>query len=144
MRKSARTRAVTASRFKEARHLCALTIPQAAELLRVSERTVHNWERGRVGIPYAAYKLMRILRGYELPNDHWQGYRLVGDTLWSPEGLALKAEQQRWWSLTCRMAAEFRSMMASRRRIEPSQAGPRENIDDPGPDTGGQPVDTIP
>jgi Phage protein len=100
-------------------------------LLRVSERTVHNWERGRVGIPYAAYKLMRILRGYELPNDHWEGYRLVGDTLWSPEGLAFKACQQRWWSLTCRMASEFRHIMAGRRTIQPPQAAPALAVGQP-------------
>ena len=46
-------------------------------------------------VPYTAFKLMRILRGYELPNHHWKGYRIVGDTLWSPEGLAFQAANGR-------------------------------------------------
>lgn len=111
---TARNRAVTGSRFREARQVCSLSIPEAAKLLRVSARTVQYWEAGTVRVPYAAFKLMRILRGYELPGTAWRGYRLVGDTLWSPEGLAFKAADHRWWSLTCRMAAEFRSIMAAR------------------------------
>lgn len=57
---------------------------------------------------------MRILRGYELPGHYWKGYRLVGDTLWSPEGKAFRASDQRWWSLTVAMAREFRAMVAAR------------------------------
>ena len=63
-------------------------------------------------MPYAAYKLMRILRGWELPNHHWKGYRLRGDTLWTPEGHPLRAADATWWSLTVRMAHEFRAIMA--------------------------------
>ena len=72
---------ITAQRFAAARAGCFLTIEQTAKLLRVSIRTLHNWENGRVRIPYAAYKLIRILRGYELPGPAWKDYRLVGDTL---------------------------------------------------------------
>jgi len=102
-----------------------LSTTEAAKLLRVSERTLHNWEKGRVRIPYAAFKLMRILRGFELPGHHWKGYRLIGDTLWSPEGLAFKAADHYWWSLTVRMAHEFRSIMAQRRQppAEPAAIG---------------------
>ena len=64
--KPAGNRAVTASRFKDARLFCMLSTIEAAKLLRVSERTLHNWEKGRVRIPYAAFKLMRILRGEPL------------------------------------------------------------------------------
>ena len=113
--KTPRKPAVTASRFRDARALCCLTVAGAAKLLRVTERTIQNWESGAVRVPYAPYKLMRILRGYELPGEPWRGYRLSGDTLWSPEGLAFKAADHRWWSLTCRMAAEFRTIMAARR-----------------------------
>lgn len=102
-------RAVEASRFREARLLCALSEPDAGKLFRVTPRTVRNWEAGRVAVPYAAYKLMRIVRGYELPGHHWKGYRLVGDTLWTPEGKTFKAADGRWWSLTCLMAHQFRA-----------------------------------
>jgi DNA-binding transcriptional regulator YiaG len=106
---------VTGTRFRETRQTCCLTVEGAAKLLRVSPRTVQNWEAGRTEVPYSAYKLMRILRGYRLPGDAWRGFRLVGDTLWSPEGLAFKAADHYWWSLTCRMAAEFRAIVAGRR-----------------------------
>ncbi len=116
--KPARTRAVTASRFRDTRGLCCLTVADTAKLLRVTPRTVQNWESGRVRIPYSAFKLLRILRGYELPGAAWRGYRLKGDTLWSPEGLAFKASDHYWWSLTCRMAAEFRAMAAANRQAD--------------------------
>jgi transcriptional regulator with XRE-family HTH domain len=114
---------VTGSRFRTARAVCCLSVPEAAQLLRVSERTIQYWESGRVRVPYSAYKLMRILRGYELPGHAWRGYTLRGDTLWSPEGLPFKAADHRWWSLTCRMAAEFRSMAAARRLAGPGSYG---------------------
>lgn len=106
---------MTGARFRETRQVCCLSIPAAAKLLRVTERTIQNWESGRTEVPYAAFKLMRLLRGYELPGEAWRGFRLVGDTLWSPEGLAFKAADHYWWSLTCRMASEFRAICAGRR-----------------------------
>ncbi len=116
---SARNRAVTGSRFRTARAVCCLSVPEAAKLLRVTERTIQYWEAGTVRVPYAAFKLMRILRGYELPGAAWKGYRLQGDTLWSPEGLRFSAADHRWWSLTCRMAGEFRAIMAARLGLAP-------------------------
>jgi hypothetical protein len=94
-------------------------VREAGKLFRVSERTVRNWEAARVLVPYAAFKLMRILRCYELPGAAWKGYRLVGDTLWSPEGLAFRPEEQRWWWLTVQMARQFRTMMAAQREPVP-------------------------
>lgn len=64
-------------------------------------------------MPYAAYKLMRILRGHELADSAWKGFRVVGDTLWSPEGFPFKPSHMVWWSLTCRMADQFRHLMRS-------------------------------
>ena len=115
---------MTAARFKDTRLLCALSVPAAGKLFRVSERTIRNWEAGRVGVPYTAFKLMRILRGFELPGHQWKGYRLIGDTLWSPEGLAFKAVDHYWWSLTVRMAREFRQIMQTRRAasVAPEEA----------------------
>jgi hypothetical protein len=96
---------------------CGLSVPVAAKILRVTDRTLHNWELGRARVPYAAYKLLRILRGWELPDPAWKGYRLQGDTLWSPEGMGFKASDHRWWSLTCRMAAEFRVLVDLRAQL---------------------------
>ena len=123
---------MAASRFKDTRLMCCLSVPDAGKLFRVSERTIRNWEAGRVGIPYAAFKLMRILRGYELPGQAWKGFRLKGDTLWSPEGKGFKASDHTWWSLTVGMAQEFRTIMAARR----SKAGQRVGVADGGPTLG--------
>lgn len=112
--KAPRKPAVTASRFREARAVCCLTVPGAAKLLRVTERTIQNWESGAVRVPYAAYKLMRVLRGHELPHAAWAGFRVVGDSLWTPEGYRFRPGDMAWWSLTCRMAAEFRTLAAAR------------------------------
>lgn len=116
--KTSKVRAVTASRFHETRLTCGLSIAAAAKLFRVTERTLQNWEAGKVRVPYAAYKLMRILRGHEFPDPAWKGYRVVGDTLWSPEGHSFKPSQMTWWSLTCRMAAEFRTIMVKAKVLE--------------------------
>lgn len=113
----AASRAAEGIRFKDTRLLCCLSVRDAGKLFRVTERTIRNWEAGRVKVPYTAFKLMRILRGYELPGQAWKGYRLKGDTLWSPEGLAFKSSDQTWWSLTVRMAHEFRRMMATQRAV---------------------------
>jgi Phage protein len=91
--------------------------------LRVSERTVHNWEAGRVRIPYAAYKLIRILRGYELPGFEWKGYRLIGDTLWSPENRPFRAADARWWTLTVQMAHEYRRQSKARQAKRTAENG---------------------
>lgn len=118
--KGPRTRAVTASRFREARQTCSLSVPEAAKLFRVTVRTLQNWESGRVRVPYAAYKLMRILRGHELPHPAWRGFRVVGATLWTPEGHSFRPDHMAWWSLTCRMADEFRVLA---RLARPVRAG---------------------
>ena len=55
------------SRFKV---LCAdagLSIDEAAKILHVTPRTVRYWFSGKVSVPYAAYKLVRVLRWFELP-----------------------------------------------------------------------------
>lgn len=83
-----------------------LTRDKAAALLRVSERTVRNWEQQRTAIPYAAYRLLAIEAGYELPGDAWRGFYLRGDTIWSPEGKAFSAYDLAWWSLTCELARD--------------------------------------
>jgi len=40
-----------------------LTTQQAAELLDVTHKTLQNWEKGRVRIPYTAYRVLKIKVG---------------------------------------------------------------------------------
>jgi DNA-binding transcriptional regulator YiaG len=121
--KQPRNVAVTASRFREARQTCSLTVPAAAKLLRVTERTLQNWESGRARVPYAAYKLMRVLRGGEMLDAAWTGFRLHRDTLWTPEGHPFRPADLTWWSLTCRMADSFRALVSRPGLVIASGAG---------------------
>jgi DNA-binding transcriptional regulator YiaG len=52
-----------------------------ANLLHVTPRTLHNWNSGRYDIPYAAFKLLRVLMRYELPHDDWAGWHFSGGKL---------------------------------------------------------------
>lgn len=88
-----------------------MSVPETAKFLRVSERTLHNWESGRARVPYAAYKLLRVMRGHQLLHPAWKGFSVRGDTLWTPEGRSFKPSHMTWWSLTCRMADQFRLLM---------------------------------
>ena len=86
-RKTRQIPAVEASRFRDTRFTCNLSVPAAAQLLRVSERTIHNWESGAARcrpVPYAAYRLLRIVRGGEFVHPSWKGWSVRGDTRCSP------------------------------------------------------------
>lgn len=107
---------VTAARFREARLSCFLTVEGCADLLRVSVRTVRNWESGTVRPPYAAYKLMRIMRGGKLLGPEWRGFTVRADRLNTPEGHAFHVGDLSWWSLLVRQAREFQRMMRERRQ----------------------------
>ena len=103
--------AVPTSRFRDFRWTANLSVADAAKLLRVSERTIHNWEAGRVRIPYAAYKLLRIVRGGQFAHPAWRGWFVRGDTLWSPENHGFRPSDSSWWSLLIRQAHQFRCMV---------------------------------
>lgn len=94
--------------FRVERLKAGLTRKAAAALLHVSERSVRNWEAGRATIPHCAFRLMCIEAGYHLPGEHWRGFILRGDTIWSPEGKAFSAHDLAWWQLTCELARERR------------------------------------
>lgn len=92
------------SRFRRTRLAGGFTRRDAARELGVSERTLRNWEAGHTAIPYAAFRLLRILGGHKLPGEDWRGFWLKGNTLWTPEGKPLYAWEMRWLSLTFTMA----------------------------------------
>lgn len=84
-----------------------LDLSGCAKLLHVTERTLHNWESGKHDIPYATFKLLRLLNGMELPGESWRGWSFQGGKLWSPEGRSFVGTDGSWWSLLIRRAAMF-------------------------------------
>lgn len=105
---------VTAARFREARLSCFLTVEGCAELLRISVRTVQNWEAGTVRPPYAAYKLMRVLRGGKVLGPEWRGFTIRADRLNTPEGHTFHAGDLAWWSLLVRQARQWQKEAKAR------------------------------
>ena len=75
-----------------------------AKFLHVTERCVHNWERGRHAIPFAAYKLIRLHLGYELPGRDWDGWSISRGKLCTPERHELSPHDAKWWALLVRRA----------------------------------------
>jgi hypothetical protein len=107
---------VTAWRFREARLQLFTSVGDCARLLRVSERTIRGWESGATRIPYASYKLLRVLKGGRyLAHPHWRGYVIRGPELFTPEGHRLKAGELGWLSLLVRRAHAFGELMAAQR-----------------------------
>jgi hypothetical protein len=86
-----------------------------ADLLRVSERTIRGWESGETRIPYAAYKLLRVLKGGRyLAHPAWKDWVVQGDSLFTPEGHRIQAGQMAWWSLLVRQARAFGERLHAR------------------------------
>ena len=93
-----------------------LGIEACANLLRVSERSIRGWESGETRIPYAAYKLLRVLKGGRyLAHPIWKDFIVQGDVLVTPEGHRFQAGELGWWSLLIRQARAFRDVMVERR-----------------------------
>src|SRR5690349_18731067 len=94
--------------FRLLRRALGLSLTACARAVGVTPRTVSLWEAGRVGLPYAPYRLLRLLAGAELPGAQWQGFRVVGDRIYTPEGHHFCRADLAWWLLTCRQAEAFR------------------------------------
>lgn len=117
-RKDPDTRAMLSERFKTMYRQLGLDRTEAAKFLRVSERTLHNWESGKHEIPYSAYKLLRLQTYQELPGTAWRGWSFSAGCLWSPEGHAFKPADSAWWSLLCRRSANFGKLYDENRRLQ--------------------------
>ena len=118
VRKSHETRALLGARFKVLLSDAGLTHDAAAKLLHVTPRTVKYWVSGRVMVPYSAYKLVRVMRLFELPVQGWEGWHMHSGKLWSPEGFGFTPECQDWWSLLVRQARLFRQMSERERQLD--------------------------
>lgn len=101
------TRTQLAQTFRSMYRSLGLDLPGCAKLLHVTERTLHNWESGKHDIPFAAYKLLRLLNRMELPGESWAGWCFHGGKLWTPEGRSFVGTDGSWWSLLVRRAAMF-------------------------------------
>ena len=100
-------RATLGERFKILLADAGLTPEQAGKELHVTPRTIRYWISGKVLVPYAAFRLIRILRMYELPQPGWDGWRMHSGRLWSPEGFSFKPDDANWWHLLVRRAQGF-------------------------------------
>jgi hypothetical protein len=78
-----------------------------ADLLRVSERTIRGWESGATRIPYAAYKLLRLLKGGKVLGPAWRDFFIRGNVLVTPEGHRFEAGELGWLSLLVLRARAF-------------------------------------
>jgi hypothetical protein len=96
-----------AKRFRGMLADLALKPAQAAKMLHVSLRTVHNWNSGKHQIPVMAYKLLRLLRYRELPGQSWVGWSFSRGQLVTPEGRTISGSDSAWWSLLVRRAHGF-------------------------------------
>jgi hypothetical protein len=94
--------------FRELRLSCLLNQRACAEFLGVGIRTVRGWDHGRSRVPWSVIRLLRITRNGELLPAAWAGWRLWGDTLWSPEGKGYRAHELAAWGLLVGMARLFR------------------------------------
>ena len=83
--------------------------------MHVSLRTLHNWETGKVRIPYAAFKLIRLFNSYEIFHPIWKDWRIVGSRLVTPEGHSLEASNFHWLSLMARRSDAFGRIARSKR-----------------------------
>jgi hypothetical protein len=108
-----------ALRFKAMYSRLGFSVVDVAKFLQVTPRTVHAWISGRVRIPFAAYKLLRVQLHYELPGDSWQGWHLSAGRLYTPEGRELSPHDFTWWGLLVRKAALFTDLYA---RLSPKPA----------------------
>lgn len=104
---SPETRMEQGRKFKAMFSSLGLSVVDVANFLQVTPRTVQLWVSGRVRIPFAAFKLMRLQLRYELPGKAWEGWHLSAGRLYTPEGHELNPKDFSWWSLLVRRAAMF-------------------------------------
>jgi len=96
-------------RFQATRKSAALTLQACADLLCVAKRTVINWEKGRSRIPYSAFKLVRIMRHYELP-EPWDGWRIYRGELWSPADQVFSLSGMGYLALVFQTARAYKTL----------------------------------
>ena len=119
-KKNTSQRAAIAARFKVLCVDAGLKVPDVARTLQVTERTVYAWFSGQTAVPYAAYKLLRILNLSELPG--WPGWHMHSGKLWTPEGFGFDPTDGAWWSLLVRQARGFKASYDRANALERAMA----------------------
>ncbi|MCR9814828.1 regulator [Vibrio parahaemolyticus] len=72
---------------------CGLTIEETANLCFKTVRTVKSWDDGKP-IPPECKRLMRMTKGRELaPSEDWKYFRMHVNTLETPTGQLVTAQQ---------------------------------------------------
>jgi DNA-binding XRE family transcriptional regulator len=87
-----RRRWIEPQAFADLRKQCGYTRQQAADALDVTRRTVQNWETGGARIPWMAYRMLRLLRGFALPGPEWEGWTIWRGKLYDPNGREISPE----------------------------------------------------
>lgn len=77
--------------FADLRKQAGMTRIEVAAALDVTPRTIQNWETGGARIPWMAFRMLRILRGFALPSVYWEGWTIRNHQLFSPAGRAFDA-----------------------------------------------------
>jgi len=106
-----------ARRFRALLADLGLTYPDAAQLLHVSIRTLHNWTNGTHAVPYAVTKMLRLLRHMELPGKAWAGWHFSRGCLVTPEGRTIAAHESSWWSMMVLRAQSFSKLYNERNPV---------------------------
>lgn len=102
---------ISPERFRELRHSCLLSREACAAFLGVCVRTVRHWDSGRNRVPWAAVKLLRLLRCGDLGALHpaWSGWVLRPDgDLVSGDGYRFAPYRLEAWPLVCEQARFWR------------------------------------
>jgi DNA-binding XRE family transcriptional regulator len=108
--------------FADLRKEAGMTRKEAAKALDVTPRTVQNWEMGGARIPWMAYRMLRILRGYALPGVAWEGWTMRDHQLFSPAGRAFDASWLEHAELVFAQAKLWRQMYAKQCKQEKQRA----------------------
>lgn len=84
--KTKKRKYISPDEFYVARRKAGLTVKLAAETIDIDERTIRNWENGKSKIPYAAFRLIRLMAGYSIIGKGWENWSFWRGKLCSPEG----------------------------------------------------------
>jgi DNA-binding XRE family transcriptional regulator len=104
--------------FRDLRRQSGLTRKQAAAELDVTPRTIQNWETGGARIPWLAFRMLRILRGFALPGQQWDGWSIRDGVLISPEGRLIDANYLGNFGMVFAQARLWRQMYAASGRAK--------------------------